>query len=104
VSGKLIRDNPALVAQIVKTHINATNYVNAHPEEAARIFANKTNQDLSVVENSMKTWDGRWISDPHLQISSTVEYAKVDYKMNYTQKELAQSDLFDTSFFDGVKA
>ena len=104
VSGKLLKEHPEIVAQIVKTHINATNYVNAHPDEAARIFANKTNQDLSVVENSMKTWDGRWISDPHLQISSTVEYAKVDYKMNYTQKELTSADLFDTSFYDRVKA
>jgi len=104
VSGKLIREHPELVAQIVRTHINATNYVNSHQEEAARIFANKTNQDLSVVERSMDTWDGRWISDPHPQISSTLEYALVDYQMNYTQKELKSGDLFDTSFYDGLKA
>lgn len=104
VSGKLIREHPDLVAQIVKTHINATNYINANPDEAAKIFANKTSQNLSVVQYSIKTWDGKWISDPHLQVPSTVEYAKVDYQMNYTQKELNQGDLFDTSFYDGLKA
>jgi NitT/TauT family transport system substrate-binding protein len=103
VSGKLMRDNPAMVEQIIKTHINATNWVNAHPEEAAKIYSNRTKQDLKTVEYSMKTWDGKWISDPHIQIPSTVEYAKVDYEMNYTQKQLTEKDLFDTSFYDKAK-
>jgi len=103
VSGRLIRDHPDLVEQIIKTHINATNYVNAHHEEAARICSNRTHQDLKIVEYSIKTWDGKWISDPHLQIPSTVEYAKIDYEMNYTQREMTEKDLFDTSFYDRVR-
>ncbi|OPY47497.1 MAG: alkanesulfonate transporter substrate-binding subunit [Methanosaeta sp. PtaU1.Bin028] len=104
VSGRLIRDNPELVAQIVKTHLKATEYVNSHPEEAAEIYANRTKQDLKTVMHSVKNWDGEWVSDPHIQIPSTLEYAKVDYQMNYTQKELSEEELFDTSFFDRVKA
>jgi NitT/TauT family transport system substrate-binding protein len=104
VSGKLMKEQPDLVEQLIKTHIRATDYVNANPEEAARIYANKTGQDLKTVEYSIKTWDGRWVSNPHIQIPSTVEYAKIDYQMNYTQKELTEEDLFDTSFYDKVKA
>lgn len=103
VSGKLMREQPELVEQIIKTHIKATDYINTHPEEAARIYSNKTGQDLNMVEYSVKTWDGRWISDPHLQIPSTVEFAKIDYEMNYTPKLLSQEDLFDTSFYEKVK-
>ena len=99
VSGKLIREQPDLVEQIVKTHINATNFVNAHPEDAAKIYSNKTKQNLTTVEYSIKTWDGKWISDPKIQIASTVQYAKIDYEMNYTQKELKEEDLFNTSFY-----
>jgi NitT/TauT family transport system substrate-binding protein len=102
VSGRLIRDHPDLVEQIVKTHIKATEYVNAHPEEAAKIYSNKTGQDPEMVEYSIKTWDGKWVSDPRIEIPSTVEYAKVDYEMNYTQKELTEKDLFDTSFYEKV--
>ncbi len=102
VSGKLIREHPDLVEQIVKTHINATEYVNAHPEEAAKIYSNKTGQDPEMVEYSIKTWDGKWVSDPRVEIPSTVEYAKIDYEMNYTQKELTAKDLFDTSFYEKV--
>lgn len=102
VSGKLIKEQPGLVEQILKTHIKATDYVNAHPEEAAQIYSNRTGQDLKVVEHSIETWDGKWVSDPNIQIPSTVEYAKVDYEMNYTQKELTKDDIFDTSFYQKV--
>jgi NitT/TauT family transport system substrate-binding protein len=102
ISGKLIRDHPELAEQIIKTHINATNYLNAHPTEGAMIYANRTHQDLKQVEYSIDTWDGKWISDPRFQIPSTVEYAKVDYEMNYTKKELTEKDLFDTSLYEKV--
>ena len=104
ISGKLIREQPQLAEQIIKTHINATNYLNAHPMEGAMIYANRTHQDLKQVEYSIETWDGRWVSDPLLQVPSTVEYAKIDYEMNYTQKELTEEDLFDTSLYEKVVA
>ena len=43
---------------------------------------------------------GRWISDPHIQVSSTLEYAKFTYHMNHRGKLLMNRDLFDTSFYD----
>ncbi len=103
VSGELIRDHPDLVEQIVKTHIKATEYVNAHPEEAARIYAEHTGQDPKMVEYSLATWDGRWISDPHLQIPSTLEYAHIHHQMNYTTEELSEREIFDNSFYDEAK-
>ena len=99
ISGKLLREQPALVEQIIKTHIKATEYVNAHPDEAAQIYAQKTGQDLAMVELSVKTWDGKWVSDPAVQIPSTVEYAKIDQQLGYINKTLGEDDLFDTSFY-----
>lgn len=104
VSGKLIREQPALVEQILKIHIKATDYVNAHPEEAAKIYSEKTKQNLTVVETSMKEWDGKWVSDPSVQIPSTVEYAKIDKELGYINNSLTKEDLFDTSFFEKAKA
>ncbi len=100
VSSSLIENQPDLVEQIVKTHMKATDYVNSHPEEAARIYANHTGQDLDMVIYSLKSWDGKWISDPHLQISSTLEYARSGCQMNITDRLLTEQDLFDTSFYD----
>ena len=100
ISGNLIRNQPDLVEQIVRIHIKATDYVNSHPEEAAQIYANHTGQDLEMVKYSIKTWDGRWISDPHLQIPSTLEYVRSYRQENHKAQMLKEEDLFDTSFYD----
>lgn len=104
ISGKLIREHPDLVKQIIKTHIKATNYVNANPEDAAMIYSNRTKQNLTVVETSIKNWDGKWVSDPGVQISSTVEYAKIDKDLGYINKSLAKDDLFDTAIYEKALA
>jgi NitT/TauT family transport system substrate-binding protein len=54
VSGKLIRDHPDIVEQIVKTHINATKYTMAHKDGAAQILSNKTSEDLETINASLK--------------------------------------------------
>lgn len=103
VTGTLIREYPKLVEQIVKTQIKATEYINEHPEEAARIYSKYTGQNLSMMEYSIKTWDGTWLSDPHPLIESTVQIAQFQKKLNLIQKELSKNDLFDTSFYDKVR-
>jgi NitT/TauT family transport system substrate-binding protein len=102
VSGKLIREEPLLVEQIIRTHMNATDYANAHPMQAAEIYSNRTGQDPDMIKYSIKTWDGKWMSDPHLLVNDTLEYAKAQYAMNYTQKMMSPSDLFDNSLYDKV--
>ena len=103
VTDKLIKEQPELVEQIIKTHIKATEYINAHPDEAAQIYAKKTKANITEIEHSVKNWDGKWVSDPHIQVPSTVEYAKVNYEMKYIKKELTEKDLFDTSLYERVK-
>ncbi len=102
VSGKQIREPPDLVEQIIKTHINATNFANAHPMEAAEIYSNRTGQDQKTIEYSLQTWDGKWISDPRIEIPSTMEYAGVNYELNYTPRLLTEDELFDTSLYEKV--
>jgi len=102
VRGKLIREEPKLVEQIIRTHMNATDYANANPMEAAEIYSNRTGQDLGMIKYSIKTWDGKWMTDPHLLVNDTVDYAKAQYEMKYILKTVNQSDLFDNSLYDEV--
>ena len=103
VSGELMREEPEMVEQIVKTHIRATEYINENPTRAAEIYSAKTGQNLTMVQHSIENWDGAWISDPHVAIPSVVEYARVDYELGYTgEKLLTEEDLFETSFYDRV--
>jgi NitT/TauT family transport system substrate-binding protein len=100
VSGKLIKEHPDIVEQIVKTHINATDYNNAHIDEAAQIFSNKTSIDVGTVRASLKEWDGSWIVDPSVIENSTIDFSNTLYKQNLTQKQLTKEDIFDTSFYE----
>ncbi|MDD2638541.1 MAG: ABC transporter substrate-binding protein, partial [Methanothrix sp.] len=103
VSGELMREEPEMVEQIVKTHIRATEYINENPTRAAEIYSAKTGQNLTMVQHSIENWDGAWISDPHEIIPSVVEFARVDYELGYTGETLlTEDDLFDTDFFDRV--
>jgi NitT/TauT family transport system substrate-binding protein len=100
VSGKLIREHPDIVEQIVKTHIKATEYNNAHMDEAAQIFSNKTSVDLDTVKASLKEWDGAWITNPAIIENSTVEYSKTQHDLGYISNNLTKDEIFDTNFYD----
>ena len=56
-----------------------------------------------MVEYSSKTRDGKWISNPKIQIPTTVENAMIDYEMNYTKIALTTKDLFDTGFYEKAR-
>ncbi|HII81095.1 MAG TPA: ABC transporter substrate-binding protein [Methanosarcina sp.] len=102
VSGKLIREHPDIVEQIVKTHINATEYNKAHVDEAAQIYSNKTTENVDTIKTSLKEWDGKWITDPAIIENSSVNYANVQYELGYIQKPLTEEEIFNTSFYEAA--
>ncbi|NPE28383.1 ABC transporter substrate-binding protein [Methanococcoides sp. SA1] len=102
VSGELIRNNPEMVEQIVKTHIKAVEYDNVNIETAAETFANKQNFDLATVTTSLEDWDGIWSADPIPLVNSTVEYANIQYELGYINTQLTEEDIFDVTFYNKV--
>ncbi|MBE0516251.1 MAG: ABC transporter substrate-binding protein [Methanophagales archaeon] len=107
-SDKLIKEHPDIVKQIIKTHINATEYLKEHPDEAAEIFVKLQGGDLSTIKHSITISDARWIHDPHLEVESSLVYAQVIYEQNRERyeakgkKPLSEADIFDTSFYDEI--
>ena len=109
-SGKMIKEHPEMLKQIIKTHIRATEYEIAHPEEAAEIYASPKweNANVSTIKHSINATDMHWIHDPQLEVESGLEYAKVIYELNRERYEgmgikvLEKGDIFDTSFYDEV--
>jgi NitT/TauT family transport system substrate-binding protein len=99
VSGKLIREHPEIVRQIVKTNDKAVAYNEQNLDEAAGIFANKTGSKLADVKASLKEWDGNWASDPNVIVNPVLDYAKIQYDLGYIKKPLTKEDLFDLSFY-----
>lgn len=104
VSGRLIREHPEVVDQIIRAHMKATEYNINNPEEAAEIYARKVGWDVEKVQYSLDTWDGHWVSDPHIGMDITLEYARVIYELNKPRYErvLTKEEIFDTSFYDKI--
>jgi len=107
-SGKMIKEHPEMLKQIIKTHIRATDYEIEHPEEAAEIYAKWENANVSTIKHSIDATDMHWIHDPQLEVESGIEYAKVIYELNRERYEgkgikvLEKGDIFDTRFYDEV--
>jgi len=99
VSGRLIREHPDVVGQIIRTNDKAVAFNLANPDEAAAIFADKTGAKLEDVKASLAEWDGSWTSDPNLIVDSVVDYAKIQYDLGYIKTPLSKDQLFDLSFY-----
>lgn len=103
VSGKLIREHPEIVEQIVKTHIRASDFASRNLDETAEIYARKNSANVDEIKASLRDWDGDFVTDPNVIISPVLDYARIQYELGYIKKSLTQSDLFDLTFFAKVK-
>ena len=104
VSGDLIRNHPEIVEDIIRTHIRATEYAVANPDEAAQTFSDYTKYDINTVKASFAEWDGQWISDPSPYVESTMDYVNEQASLGYIKKPLTQDEIFDLSFYEKVVA
>ncbi len=107
-SGEMMREHPEIVSQIVTTHIRATDYEIAHPDEAAEIYAKWQGAEVATIKRSLNVSDMAWTHDPHLAVESSLEYATVIYDLNRDRYEdqgitvLGATEIFDTSFYDDL--
>ncbi|MDO9549549.1 MAG: ABC transporter substrate-binding protein [Methanoregula sp.] len=99
VSGKLIREHPEIVRQIIKTNDKAVLWNQQNLDEAAAIYSTKTGAKLEDVTASLKEWDGNWASDPNIIVAPVLDYAKIQYDLGYIKKPLTKDEIFDLTFY-----
>jgi NitT/TauT family transport system substrate-binding protein len=99
VSGKLIREHPEIVRQIIRTNDRAVAFNRQNLDEAAKIYAAKTGANLTDVRSSLAEWDGSWVSDPNVIVEPVLDYARIQYELGYIKKPLTKEEIFDLSFY-----
>ena len=99
VSGKMIREHPEIVRQIIKTNDKAVLWNQQNPDQAAVIYSGKTSAKLEDVTASLKEWDGSWASDPNIIVAPVLDYAKIQYDLGYIKKPLTKDEIFDLTFY-----
>jgi sulfonate transport system substrate-binding protein len=99
VSGKLIREHPEIVRQIIKTNDKAVAWNQQNLDEAAQIYSTKTGASLADVKASLAEWDGSWASDPNVIVEPVLDYAKIQYELGFIKKPLTKDEIFDLTFY-----
>ena len=99
VSGKLIREHPEIVRQIIKTNDKAVAWNQQNLDEAAQIYSTKTGASLADVKASLAEWDGSWASDPNVIVEPVLDYAKIQYDLGFIKKPLTKDEIFDLTFY-----
>lgn len=99
VSGKLIREHPEIVRQILKTNDRAVAFNQQNIDEAATIYATKTSANLTDVKSSLQEWDGNWASDPNVIVDPVLDYATIQYNLKYIKAPLTKDQIFDLTFY-----
>jgi len=100
VSGKLIREHPEIVRQIIATNDKAVLWNQQNPNEAAVIYTAKTGAKLEDVTASLAEWDGSWASDPNIIVEPVLDYATIQYDLGYIKKPLTKDAIFDLTFYN----
>ncbi len=99
VSGKLIREHPEIVRQIIRTNDKAVAWNLENLDEAAQIYSTKTGASLADVKTSLAEWDGSWASDPNVIVEPVLDYAKIQYELGFIKKPLTKDEIFDLTFY-----
>ncbi|MFY9800367.1 MAG: ABC transporter substrate-binding protein [Methanoregula sp.] len=99
VSGKLIREHPEIVRQIIKTNDKAVAWNQQNLDEAAQIYSTRTGASLADVKASLTEWDGSWASDPNVIVEPVLDYAKIQYELGFIKKPLTKDEIFDLTFY-----
>jgi NitT/TauT family transport system substrate-binding protein len=99
-SDNMISNHPEIVSAFLEGHMAGTQYSIEYPDEAATIMSSYTGQDADVIRRSLETWDGFWVSDPHVTYPSIMEYVDMQEVLGYLTQHVSYNQIFDTTFWD----
>jgi len=103
VSDKMIDENPEMVRKIVKTHVEAMDYIKTNETETINISANKLKLSEDVLKNSLESGRTKYNPDPRLIESGIQRFSDDLIKIKVINRQMNSSELFDFSFYDQVK-
>lgn len=103
VSDKMIDENPEMVRKIVKTHVEAMDYIKTNETDTINISANKLKLSEDVLKNSLESGRTKYNPDPRLIESGIQRFSDDLIKIKVINRQMNSSELFDFSFYDQVK-
>ncbi len=100
VSDKLIKEDPDLVKNIVKTHIKAMKYIDTNENETINISSNKLKLAPEILKTSLESGRTKYDADPRKIESGIKRFSDDLLELKIISKEMNTSELFDFTFYD----
>ncbi|MFH1624539.1 MAG: ABC transporter substrate-binding protein, partial [Pseudomonadota bacterium] len=91
---KFMEEHPEVVRKIVKVHVDATNYIKSHPDEAIKIGTAYTGMDEATVRQAMKNIEFEYVPS----IEGQMEYVVFLTGLGYIK--IADPEAFTHGFIE----
>ena len=101
----LVDDRPGLVEALVDIHVRATEFINNDRIAAADMASEVVGTDVLPAEIAREAIQSRaatFISDSRQIVDKSLVYNEFHQQLGNVDTDLAESDVFDHSFYEGV--
>ena len=102
---RVYADAPGVAEAFVEQHVRATEFVRENPDEAARATSNVIGPESLPVEDAQAALESKaanFVSDPHAIEGGTPVFADWAARLDRTDEELTNEQLFEFSHYDNV--
>ncbi len=98
-STDFINKNPVILRKFLKVHIKSTQYINNHPEVAIVSMAKKMGSSEKVEKEAMSNIKYIALTNPEF-IQNTLKIVEIQKDMEYINKNLSYSQIFDFRYLN----
>jgi len=91
---KFMEKHPEAIRKIIKAHVDATNYIKSHPDEAVKIGVKYTGMDEATVRRAMKNI----VFDYQPSVEGQIEYVDFLNRLGYIK--ITSPKTFTRTFID----
>jgi len=91
------KNNPDVLRRFLKVHAEATDYVNAHKDEAAYIVSEKLGTPVEVEKESLRRMKFEAIPTDEF-IKGALRFAQVQRQLGLMERDLTREEIFDLGY------
>jgi len=91
------KNNPDVLRRFLKVHAEATDYVNAHKDEAAYIVSEKLGTPVEVEKESLRRMKFEAIPTDEF-IDGVLRFAQIQRQLGLIERDLTREEIFDLGY------
>jgi NitT/TauT family transport system substrate-binding protein len=96
-SDRFIKENPEKLRKFLKVHVQATQYIKAHPDDNAAILYKKMGTSLEIEKDGISKIEYLALPDSKFE-QNVLKIVKIQQQMGYIKNNLSSSQIFDFNY------